>query len=377
MGKRSTPEFAIQWTKSTTGILFTWPESPKATRTIVIILKIGWWVFLTVAALQIMLSFYTACRVRNSFMQLIHNLFDTFSMVQVVFRMIIGKHHHHRFQYLIEEIESFMLNANAHEREVLSRCVKRVAPFHLSYNILAISASLGYILGPVTLERSLPNKLEYPFAVDEHPTYDIVYLWESIGVIQCYCSTAFICQVSLLLWYGTIQLEILAGKMKKVSSAQELKEYINIHHHILWYIDESIKTVRPVVLTTVAMATLTILCGEITIVGNGPIVEKMQFVVIVVAYSIELLCVAWAAESLTTACEDVGWELYNSPWLQNSKELNRAAIFVMQRCQNPPVIAISGLLPKLSMSWYATYISSTYSFFTTLRVILRKIEDDL
>ncbi|THK33269.1 odorant receptor 67NTE, partial [Diachasma alloeum] len=353
-------------TKSTTGIVFTWPESSKTTRSVVTILKIGWWVFWIFAVTQMMQTFYLAYTVRNSFMQLIHNLFHAFCMNQVVLTMIIGKHHHHRFQYLIEEIETFMKDANSHEREVLSKCVKRIASRHFSYNIIAISATLGYILGPITLDYSLPNRLVYPFAVDEHPSYDIAYLWETIGAIECCCSTAFICQVCLLLWYGTIQLEILAEKMRKVSIAQDLKEYINVHHHILWYIDETIKTVRPVVLTTVAMAMITILCAGITIVGNGPIIEKLQFMVIVMTFSIELLCVAWAAENLTAACEEVSWALYN-----------RAVIFVMQRCQKPSVISIGGLLPKLSMNYYARYMSATYSFFTTLRVVLRKIEDDL
>ncbi|XP_063976554.1 uncharacterized protein LOC135162245 [Diachasmimorpha longicaudata] len=296
-----------------------------------------------------------------------------------------------KLQYLIEEMETFVKAANVHEREIFSRCLKRVFPLHMIYNLMAISATLSYILGPFTLDRLLPNNFLYPFAVDKHPIYDIMYIMESTGAIQCGCSTAVICQVSLLLWYGTIQLEILAEKMKKVRNVQELKEYIHMHHHILCknlnnldftsiiyrYIDEANKTVRPVVMTTIAMATMSILCGEITIVGNGPRIEKLQFVMIVIAFSIELLCVAWAAENLTTACEQVGWALYDSSWLQNSKELNNAALFIMQKCQNPPVVSIGGLIPKLSMNYYATYLSATYSFFTTLRVVLRKIQDDL
>ncbi|XP_063977437.1 putative odorant receptor 85d [Diachasmimorpha longicaudata] len=372
-----TPEFVIQWTKLSIWIVFTWPESSKSTPVGVIIQKIKWWSFWIFSVSQTMLSIYTTFNMRDSFGLFIRNAFNVFCLAQVVCRMVIGKYHHRRFQYLIEEMETFVKAANAHEREVFSSCLKRVFPLHVIYNLMAISATLSYILGPFTLDRLLPNNFVYPFAVDKHPTYDIMFVMESTGAMQCASSTAVICQVSLLLWYGTVQLELLAEKMKKVRNVQELKAYIHMHHHILWYIDEANKTVRPVVMTTIAMATMSILCGEITIIGNGPKVEKLQFIMIVIAYSIELLCVAWAAENLTTACEQVGWALYDSSWFQNSKELNSAALFVMQKCQNPSVVSIGGLVPKLSMNYYATYMSATYSFFTTLRVVFRKIENEL
>ncbi|THK33227.1 uncharacterized protein LOC107045792 [Diachasma alloeum] len=377
MGKEYTPEFAIQYTKLTTGILFTWPPSSTASRLVEISFQIGWWISWIISVFLAGPLLATAYQQRSSFMQLTKHLCIAVCLIQVVVKMVIGRYHYRRFQYLIEEMEIFVKNANPHERKVLMSYVNRVAPFHYRFNMVSFCGTLAVILGPLALDLSLPTEAEYPFPMYQHPTYDILFLLESIGAIQCGCTGPFDCQGCLLLWYATIRLDFLAEKIRNVNSAEELKECIRIHQHILWYIDETIRTVRPVVAATVVLATISIACGGIHLVGNEPVDQKVQFVGIDIGYSLELLCVAWAAESLTTACEEVGWALYSSPWIQNSQEFSRIAIFGIQRCQKPPKIAVGGLLSELSMNYYATYMSKTFSFFTTLHVMLTKLEEDL
>ncbi|THK32916.1 odorant receptor 53INT [Diachasma alloeum] len=233
MGKQSTPEFVIQWTKFATGILFTWPPSSKSTRLTEIIFKICWCISFILAVANVLPLLSTMYYQRNNFMELTDCLSTVLCFMQVTLRLIIAKNHYHRFQYLIEEMETFVKNASPHEREVLTTYVKRVSPCYFLYNVVTLGATVIYVIGPFITDQQLPNAAEFPFSVDEHPVYDIVYLLEAIAGIQCSCSSAFICQTCLLLWYGTIQLDFLAEKIEHVTSSQELAECISVHQHIL------------------------------------------------------------------------------------------------------------------------------------------------
>ncbi|THK32917.1 odorant receptor 49b-like [Diachasma alloeum] len=377
MGKQSTPEFVIEWTKYTTGILFTWPPSSKSTRLTEIIFKICWYISLIFAVANVLPLLSTMYYHRNNFMKFTECLSMTLCFAQVVFKLIIGKNHYNRLQYLIEEMKTFVENASPHEREVLTKYVKRVSPFYLLYNIITLGATLVYVFGPFIMDQPFPNVAEFPFPVDEHPVYDIVFVLEAIAGVQCGCSSGFICQTCLLLWYGTIQLNFLAEKIEHVTSSQEVAECIAVHQHVLWYIEETIKIVRHVVTGLLGITTISIVCGAIHIVGNEAALKKIQSAWIQIAYAMALLALAWAAENLTAASEGVSWALYNSSWIFNSKKLmHRAAIFMTQKCQHPPRIAIGGFMPELSMEYYTKYMSAVYSFFTMVHVMLQKFEEN-
>ncbi|XP_063987502.1 uncharacterized protein LOC135167831 isoform X2 [Diachasmimorpha longicaudata] len=368
-----TPEFAIQYTKYATGISFGWPPSLKSSRLSEIIFRIGWWISYIICTIVVLALLNAGYKHRDNFMHLTEFLSVAACLLQVMTKMTVGKCHYHRFQYLIAEMETFVENANPHEREILTNYVNRIVPFHSIYHI-SCSVFVGfYIFGPFITDQPLPFGAEYPFPFDDHPGYDIVYLVETIGAIQCSCIVAFICQVSLLLWYATIQLEFLAENIRNVNNTQQLKDCIIIHQHILWYIDEMTKIVRPMLMTAIIVAMISVPCGGIHIVGKEDTITRLQFMLVVIGDGLELLCLSWAAENLTIACQDVTWALYSSAWIKNSKELNRSVIFVMQRCQIPPRLAVGGLVPQLSMSFYASYISTIYSFFTTLRIFLKDI----
>ncbi|THK33165.1 uncharacterized protein LOC114841463 [Diachasma alloeum] len=376
MGKELTPEFVIQWTRFMTGIIFTWPPRSKTTRLTEIIFETCWWISLIVIVAGTVPLFSTAYKHRTSFNKFTESVSLAFCLIQTLVLVIIAKHHSRRFQYIIDEMETFVKNANSYEREVLTNNVEVVTPFYFRYNILCLTATLAYTCGPFVMDQPFPNIAEYPFPVDKHPLYDMILILEVINGVQCCCTGGFICQLSLLLWYGTIQLRILSDKIEKVSDSEGLENCISIHQYILWYIEQIIEIVQPVIAVIIAIATISIVCGAIQIVGNAILLKKIQLASILIASGFELLSVAWAAENLTAASEGVSWALYNLSWTQNSKKLNGAIIFMIQRCQNPPKIAIGGLMPTLFMEYYAKYISAIYSFFTTPRVMLQKFEQN-
>ena len=50
---------------------------------------------------------------------------------------------------------------------------------------------------------------------------------------------------------------------------------------------------------------------------------------------------------------NIGYGIYNSSWIEQSPKILKSWIIVLQRSQQPVVIHIGGILPKLSLSYYA------------------------
>lgn len=49
--------------------------------------------------------------------------------------------------------------------------------------------------------------------------------------------------------------------------------------------------------------------------------------------------------------EDIRWNIYDSPWIK--KNMSKDVIFFIHRTENPIVIAIPGLLPSMSLNYFA------------------------
>nr|QHN69119.1 odorant receptor 31 [Sirex noctilio] len=68
--------------------------------------------------------------------------------------------------------------------------------------------------------------------------------------------------------------------------------------------------------------------------------------------------------------DGLAWSIYDSPWIGRSPKMLKCMLIVIKMCQKPLVISISRLIPTpLSLRFYATFITSTISYFTTLRAI--------
>ncbi|GAB1863725.1 hypothetical protein CAJAP_04804 [Camponotus japonicus] len=63
-------------------------------------------------------------------------------------------------------------------------------------------------------------------------------------------------------------------------------------------------------------------------------------------------------------------EIYNIPWFEKLQYNAKDICFMIQRSQIPFEISIRGLLPTLSLEYFAKYLVMTLSYFTTMRAII-------
>ncbi|XP_008546952.1 odorant receptor 49b-like [Microplitis demolitor] len=372
---KATPEFAIAFTKLTSILGSSWPHYKNATKFQLIVFNIKWWFFWFMSITAFLPMCYAAYNNTKNILSFTKSLCDAANCSQAFIKMLLCKIHYRKLQFLFYEMEKYVEQARAHERELFISYIKRSGRLHVSIMISAVMAAVIIIMAPIGMPQPFPNVAEYPFPVDGHPTFEIIYMQQSIATIHCMSIPVFDCQIALLLWYAGARLELLGDEFQKVADNQQFIACVKKHQYLLWFIQEIIMSSRYILATTVVMCTIAVITSGVHIVGNEPVADKVPFVILSMGLSAVLYLCAWPSEHLAQMCENIGNSLYHSSWIKNTKELNKSIFIVIQRSQKPATIEVAGILPMLSLPYYATFLSKTFSYFTTLRVVLDKMEE--
>ncbi|KAK0163138.1 hypothetical protein PV327_006846 [Microctonus hyperodae] len=363
-----TPETAFAFTKLSVNLVLSWPPNKTASKREIIIFHIKWWMLWFNSIFLVIPLIYAAYNDRRDTLLLTKSLCLAVSCSQATIKMLICKIMHNRMQFVIEEMECYVRNAEIDERELFLRHTKNCGFLHVSFIGASLLASIGVILGPLVLPQSLPTEAKYPFSVEEHPVLEIIYVQQSIAGIQVASIGAIDCQIAMMSWNIIIRLKYLGRQMTNIGNLEEFSLYIQKHQYILQLSQEVIFISRYIILTTVIMTTLSIVFGAVHIIGDQPITVKIQFTIVVLGFCGLLYINAWPSEILIRSCQNIGSAIYESDWAKIN--YNKDIIFVIQRTRIPEVISIPGFLPELSLSYY----TSALSFFTTLRMIMMKLE---
>ncbi|KAK0163149.1 hypothetical protein PV327_006857 [Microctonus hyperodae] len=81
---------------------------------------------------------------------------------------------------------------------------------------------------------------------------------------------------------------------------------------------------------------------------------------------------AWPADDVREMSQKIAWSIYDSFWIGASTKMQKSIAFVICRAHKPFIISIPGLLPPLTLQFYSSFVSTTLSYFATLRAVLSK-----
>ncbi|XP_014297929.1 uncharacterized protein LOC103570852 [Microplitis demolitor] len=371
---KATPEFAIAFTKLITLLGTSWPNPKDAPKWKHVLFQIRWWLTFCLSISAFLPMCYAAYNHWKNILSFTKSVFDAANTVQTFAKMIFCKIHFKKMQYLLEEMEDYVTRAQAHERALFIMYIKRCGRLHATLMISGLMTIFIIIIAPIGVPQPFPNIVEYPFSTEGHPIFELIYLHQSAATIHCLSILTFDCQIALLLWYAGARLELLSQEFHDVTHYKQLNECVEKHQHLLLYIQDIVISSRHILATTVITCVLAAITSGIHIVGNEPIAAKVPFIVASMIMGVVLYVTAWPSEHLAQMCEKVGIALYESSWIQNSKTLNTSILIIIQRSQKAASIDVAGILPTLSLPYYATFLSKIFSYFTTLRVLLSKME---
>ncbi|XP_012058796.1 PREDICTED: odorant receptor 4-like [Atta cephalotes] len=135
-------------------------------------------------------------------------------------------------------------------------------------------------------------------------------------------------------------------------------------------------TIRYIALSTIGFSSIAVIFSGLTFLTQQTLTVKTQCFAISTSALIEVFICAWPADYLLRTSNDIGYAGYESSWYNKDISLQKNLLYTVSRCQHPVTLTVPCLLPSFSLNYYASFLSTTFSYFTTFRAMLAK-EDGL
>ncbi|KAI4500518.1 hypothetical protein M0802_004480 [Mischocyttarus mexicanus] len=337
------PNTALKFTKLSVIIMGCWPPPLNATKKQLLLRDVYWWSTFVTALLLVLTLINGIYEYRHNTLITVQTTCILAGVFQVCLKMIIMRIQRWKFQSIIQEMENFIEHANSLEKVVLQNYVNKCWLFHLTITIGFYMICSGLVLGPAILSQPFPTFAKYPFKVDSHPIYEIVYFQQAFVGILAVVGGTIDCQNAVLLWFASARFEMLSIELSRLINLDDINYYIRKHLQLLRFF-----SMRQAKSTTI----------------------RIQFVILVIGATIQLFICSRPAENLSEMSIAVGLSIYNSNWIGKSSKILKSMCIMIQRSQKPVIVTISGVLPALSLKYYTSFLSSSFSYFTTLYAVV-------
>ncbi|XP_043279323.1 odorant receptor 4-like [Venturia canescens] len=363
-------ERAVNFTRLSVGLACCWPPRADSTNREKVKFELLWCLSLVSALGLFVPLLYSIYEYQSNSLILTKSVCFLGAVSGFIIKIIICKVHRKRIQALIKEMEEFLQETKPHERTVLERYVNKCSFLHTSITIINYMTTSVVILGPFLLpdDQRFPTPAVYPFSTENGPLMYLVYAHQSFVGFQCSVGATIDCQAALFVWYVGARFEILIQEFQDVKDSQGFHESIRNHQKLLQLAENSKQTMAYIAMTTTTMSGIGTVFSCLQLVGNQPLIVRMQFGPVALISIACLFVCAWPADNLINVCSFVGTAAYNAPWTEMTPEMMKNVLMVIRRSQRPAVSSVGGFLPALSLRYYASFLSTAFSYFTTLRI---------
>ncbi|CAK9821662.1 Odorant receptor 13a, partial [Anthophora retusa] len=391
MEKSVTLEQAISFTKLSVALTCSWPPSPLATKTQVLFFNTLWCTAFVSTVTLLLPLFNGIYEYRKDPLILGKTVSLASAVAQVAIKMIMCRFQQKQFQILYFDLENFCKRANLKEKVVLQRYVDRYKYFHGIYILWCFLTTLFVISGPLYSPQTFPTHAIYPFKVNHVLLKTIIYFHQSLVGFQASAGMAIDTQVAFLLRYAAARFELLGNEMRNAKTDCEFNACIEKHIELLrlflfYYVIHSVplfgvmcvkrytkkirQSIKFLILTTIATTTVAVIFGSLNLIANQSLLLKALYAIVVFSASVELFMYAWPADSLMRMSTKLATDIYNTDWLGKDVKLQKKVYYIILRSQRLEAIRIDGVVPILSLPYYAMYLYKSMSYFTALRIIV-------
>ncbi|XP_035728643.1 putative odorant receptor 92a [Vespa mandarinia] len=366
-----TNEAALKFTKRSVALLAVWPPLTNTSKKKLFLIDVYFWGSFLFAQTMLMALANGMYVHRNNFEIMIQSMCFGITIIQMSIKMMTCRMQRSSLQSIIEEMENIIKQAAPYEKAILEKYVNRSAILHISLTFGFYLAGINIALGPIFLPQSLPNFAAYPFDTESHPIYEIIYFQQALTAVQASTAATIDCQVALLLWFAGARFEMLKTEFANIVDEYNLTRCIKKHGQILSYAEKIVKTVRILILATTVITTILIVISGLIFIFTEELAVKFQFLVLDIVAVIQLFLNSYPAENLIQMSTAIGTAAYNLNWMDNSRKMWQNVCFLIQRSQKPVTLSIPGFIPALSLTYYMSFLSSSFSYFTTLRAVVK------
>ncbi|XP_070169083.1 odorant receptor 4-like [Polyergus mexicanus] len=292
------------------------------------------------------------------------------AVLQIPLQLILFALQDKRLQYIVSEMENYYKQTQKYEKKIFQQYIDTSIPF---YGIILFSVamtSIAIIFAPLYTLQSFPSEVEYPFDVHYQPLKTIIYIHHILTAYQSVIQISANTLPALLLWFVAARFHILSVRFRTMTNMKELIKYTREHYILLRYAKEVTLSVRYIALLCVTFSTGAVIFGYLIFISRQPWSVKWTFFMIGFCGFVELYMFAWPADNVISTTSDIALAAYNSLWYNNDLATRKILVRIIQRSQRPVIISIPCALPNLSMSYYASYISTVFSYMAAVRLIM-------
>ncbi|KAK0158663.1 hypothetical protein PV328_009639 [Microctonus aethiopoides] len=352
----------------------TWPTdfNPKIFK-VKKIEKLKWLLsFLNVICLLLPLIFGVYYNSNNSAVMM-KTLSELTALGDVFINLIICKIQEKRLQKLLSEVTKYAETVQGRDKIIFKKNINRYLPFCLVVGLSYFQTAVAFSLGPLFMFQILPADAWYPFQIElSSVIYYFIYLQQVLAILQTGMCITVDFMVAMLLCYASTKLEILSLDFQHISTDEQLSECIKKHQECIHFADEVRHAVKFIILKSNMTMAMAAIFGAFPIILHEPLPVISQFILMVIGGCLRLYVSAWPADNLRRMSENIAWSLYNSKWINGSLKMRKSMMIIIRRAQKPLVISVIGVLPPLTLQYYAAFLSSTLSYFMTLRAVIGK-----
>ncbi|XP_032686928.1 odorant receptor 67c-like [Odontomachus brunneus] len=276
---------------------------------------------------------------------------------------------------VIFELENFCKLIKPDEEAICQQYIDKYAFFCGGCMTCIYLFVFVIIAAPVALDQPFPTNAEYPFDIYHQPVRSILFIHQSICALQTAAHLCLNFFTAFLLLFTSARFELLIKKLRAVTNIYDLMKCVQEHQKLLKYAEQVAYLIRPYALITITFSTFGLIIIGLIFITDQPLPMKIECISLACSGLSEVIMYTWPAEHLIEISSKMGEAIYDIKWYGQSLELQRSLQIILMRSQKPTTIAISGIMPSLSLNYYASYISTILSYFTTLRVFMQSNQD--
>ncbi|KAG7197283.1 hypothetical protein KM043_018405 [Ampulex compressa] len=272
-------------------------------------------------------------------------------------------------QNIIKSMKSFVNACEESEKEVLQQYIDRYFMFYSYLTFASYASGIAFICGPLFLSTKFPGEVWFPFSTEMLYRRCIIYILQSFVIMQTITSISVDFTISTMFWFSSARLNITCLQLRRVQNVDQLEKCIRLHQEIIEFVQEIQDAVQALLFKSNITMALTVISGALALLSNQPFAVSSQFITMILGACQKLYVVAWPANDLKEISQQVAWAAYDVPWIDRSAEMASNVAIMIQRSQKPLLISL-GILPPLSLEYYATFLKTIFSYFMTIRSLI-------
>ncbi|XP_072742557.1 uncharacterized protein [Anoplolepis gracilipes] len=329
-------------------VIWFWPLSQNANKRKVLYMKLYQYVItlLTIAAMASLIYAVVINPVDPEFV--IKSTLGLFPCCHVIWNNLCRIATYRRLQYVTFKMENVYALIKGHEEAIVQRdYIDKFAHFYGFCTISFYISVLALLVGPILHDEPLPIAAEFPFDASRQPLRAITYIHQCViglFIAGSLCINTF---MALLLWLTSARFKLLIENLRTITNIYDFMKCIEKHQQLLEYAKEVTLVVRPFAMGTIFASTLALITIGLIFIIKVSLALKFQCVFLTVSGLLEVFMYAWPAEHLIH-------------------------IMIILRSQKPILVALPCGLPSLSLHYYASYLSTIFSYFTTIRLMFEE-----